>query len=156
MDRKSAYAAKLRDPRWQKLRLEILERDGWECQACMSKDKTLHVHHLCYELSLEPWEYNESYLLTLCEDCHKEAPRGLLLNPILDALSLDSIGASQMGDILLSLVINCLRDQMPEAWIIVRLQEWIKHLDASEGLTPSLPSAERSNEGLAVSSPTIW
>ena len=73
MDRKQVYSEKLRDPRWQKRRLEILERDAWQCQACLSTAKTLHVHHLC-----------------------------------------------------------------------------------STGLTPSLPSAERSNEGLAVSSRSIW
>ena len=56
------------DPRWQKKRLEILERDGWQCVACGSKDKTLNVHHLMY--NGKPWITPGPYLQTLCEDCH--------------------------------------------------------------------------------------
>lgn len=49
-----SYLELLKDPRWQKRRLEILERDGWECQNCGGKDKTLHVHHKRYRG--KPWE----------------------------------------------------------------------------------------------------
>jgi transposase len=64
-----SYSEKLKDPRWQKKRLEVFERDKFQCQACDSKDKTLHVHHLKYEG--EPWESPMEYLETLCEDCHE-------------------------------------------------------------------------------------
>ena len=64
------YAEKLRDPRWQRKRLEILERDGWACRECEAKDKTLHVHHGFYAKGYEPWEYPNESLHTLCEDCH--------------------------------------------------------------------------------------
>lgn len=69
---KKSYIEKLRDPRWQKKRLEILERDDWSCKICKSKEKTLHVHHIEYLYHWEPWEYDEMFLITLCEDCHEQ------------------------------------------------------------------------------------
>ncbi len=64
------YLEKLKDPRWQKKRLEIFERDKWTCKNCSNKDKTLHIHHLFYFSNLEPWEIPDGFLVTLCEDCH--------------------------------------------------------------------------------------
>lgn len=60
-----------KDPRWQKKRLEIFERDKFTCIFCGCKDKTLHAHHLLYIDNLKPWEYNEHLIVTLCEDCHE-------------------------------------------------------------------------------------
>jgi hypothetical protein len=74
---KKTYAEKLRDPRWQKMRLKILERDKFMCQHCLDTTKTLHVHHLVYINGRDPWEYPESHLVTLCCDCHEEAPYSL-------------------------------------------------------------------------------
>jgi uncharacterized protein YkuJ len=68
------YSEKLKDPRWQKKRLEIFERDEWTCQSCYSQDETLHVHHLKYEKNREPWEYDNVDLITLCELCHQFEP----------------------------------------------------------------------------------
>lgn len=65
------YVEKLRDPRWQKKRLEVLERDQWCCQTCFESTKTLHVHHLHYISGAEPWDYPNYYFQTLCEDCHE-------------------------------------------------------------------------------------
>lgn len=67
----SKYSELLRDPRWQKKRLEILERDNWSCESCGSKDNTLHVHHLKYQKG-NPWDTDERYLQTLCDKCHEE------------------------------------------------------------------------------------
>lgn len=67
-----SYAEKLRDPRWQKVRLEVLDRASWRCGICCKKDKTLHVHHGYYEKGLDPWEYETQTLWSLCEDCHKK------------------------------------------------------------------------------------
>lgn len=67
---RKTYSEKLKDPRWQRRRLEILERDGWTCQHCDSKDKTLHVHHKWYDG--DPWESQDQALETLCEDCHQD------------------------------------------------------------------------------------
>lgn len=64
------YSEKLKDPRWQRRRLEILERDGWACTNCEAKDQTLHVHHKRYERGKQPWESDDDDLETLCEWCH--------------------------------------------------------------------------------------
>ncbi len=63
------YADKLKDPRWQKKRLEIFQRDNWKCQICGEDKETLHIHHLAY-FYCEPWDYLEEHLITLCELCH--------------------------------------------------------------------------------------
>lgn len=65
------YSEKLRDPRWQKKRLLILERDEFTCRSCGNSSKTLHVHHLSYIKGNSPWEYPDKNLLTLCEVCHE-------------------------------------------------------------------------------------
>lgn len=69
------YSEKLKDPRWQRKRLEIMERDDFTCRDCGSRDKTLHVHHCHYDKG-EPWEARDDILLTLCADCHES--RGVL------------------------------------------------------------------------------
>lgn len=66
------YAEKLKDPRWQRKRLEILNRDNFTCLDCEASDKTLHVHHCLYQKGNEPWDAPDSELRTLCEDCHEE------------------------------------------------------------------------------------
>lgn len=71
MTNKKTYSEKLRDPRWQKKRLEILSRDEFTCRNCGDTETTLHVHHKYYERNLEPWEYPEEALITLCEICHE-------------------------------------------------------------------------------------
>jgi hypothetical protein len=63
-----SYSEKLKDPRWQKKRLEILERDQWMCRRCCDKTETLHVHHTQYRS--EPWDVPSEFLLTLCKECH--------------------------------------------------------------------------------------
>ncbi len=74
--RKSGYTEKLADPRWQKKRLEILERDEWSCRWCGDSKSELHVHHLVYRKGLQPWDVKNGDLLTLCRTCHEvEAPK---------------------------------------------------------------------------------
>lgn len=67
------YADKLKDPRWQRKRLEILERDGWKCRRCGEKTKTLHVHHVAYLRGKAPWGHPDTGMLTLCHGCHEIA-----------------------------------------------------------------------------------
>lgn len=64
------YFQKLKDPRWQKKRLEILQRDDFKCKNCNADDKELHVHHNYYTYGLELWEYDDECYDTLCYDCH--------------------------------------------------------------------------------------
>lgn len=65
-----AYSEKVRDPRWQRRRLEVLQRDGWMCRNCGATTKTLEVHHLMYWSRLEMWDVDSVFLETLCTDCH--------------------------------------------------------------------------------------
>lgn len=65
------YSEKLKDPRWQKKRLEILHRDDFRCVSCTCNHDTLHVHHLCYVPNTPPWGYDNDDLITLCESCHE-------------------------------------------------------------------------------------
>jgi 5-methylcytosine-specific restriction endonuclease McrA len=89
------YAEKLKDPRWQKKRLQILERDNWQCQSALlcqidvepleptnclkeffvwKRDRsnpTLHVHHKKYRKGADPWDYPDDELITLCAPCHE-------------------------------------------------------------------------------------
>ena len=66
------YYEKLKDPRWQKKRLEILNRDCFKCQKCGKTSQELHVHHLFYKPDAEPLEYDNDSLVTLCGDCHSK------------------------------------------------------------------------------------
>ena len=65
------YSEKLKDPRWQKKRLEVLSRDNFTCQLCNDTKETLQVHHLKYIRGNEPWEYDLDNFKCLCESCHK-------------------------------------------------------------------------------------
>lgn len=66
------YASKLKDPRWQKRRLEIPSRDNFTCRLCGDKTTELHVHHAYYERGYEPWDYPDDMLITFCEPCHDQ------------------------------------------------------------------------------------
>ena len=68
----SAYFRKLRDPLWQRRRLEVLNAANFTCRDCLSKDRTLHVHHAYYEKGRDPWDYPDDALICLCEECHEE------------------------------------------------------------------------------------
>lgn len=67
-----SYKDKLLDPRWQRKKNDILQRDAYTCQnkKCNCTTRTLHVHHLDYIGSIEPWDYPNDMLITLCSDCH--------------------------------------------------------------------------------------
>jgi len=67
-----AYTDDLKDGRWQRKRLEIFERDKFECLKCHEPHQ-ISVHHLYYEKGKKPWEYDNESLVTLCDKCHKEA-----------------------------------------------------------------------------------
>jgi len=63
------YSEKLKSPKWQKKRLEILQRDNFTCQICTDSETELHVHHKKY--TGEPFEAPAEDLITLCKCCHK-------------------------------------------------------------------------------------
>lgn len=68
-----SYADKLKDPRWQQMRLRVFERDNWKCRWCGKSEKTLHAHHAVYHpLADGPWDYDERTIVTLCCECHSD------------------------------------------------------------------------------------
>lgn len=67
-----SYVDLLKDPRWQRRRLEIFQRDDWSCRACLNMTESLAIHHKYYIPHLLPWEYPNSMLITLCSECHND------------------------------------------------------------------------------------
>lgn len=67
---KKNYSEKLRNPQWQKKRLEILQRDSFTCLLCSDTTTELHVHHKEYIYGNEPWEYPNDNFETYCKHCH--------------------------------------------------------------------------------------
>ena len=65
------YANQLKDPRWQRKRLEVMERDNWQCRDTGVADESLQVHH-CWYAKGGPWETPSEYLLTLTEGAHRK------------------------------------------------------------------------------------
>ena len=66
----SNYYELLKDPRWQKKRLEVLDGAEWRCEECGGENETLHAHHCYYEKNKAPWEYPDHAFTCLCETCH--------------------------------------------------------------------------------------
>lgn len=82
-----SYSDKLQDRRWQKRRLEELERAQWVCEWCNCDDKTtLYVHHWVYVK--DPWQAPKGTLTVLCKPCHGKADRLRLAASKLLALTL--------------------------------------------------------------------
>lgn len=65
------YADQLKSPKWQRKRLEIMNRDGWRCTKCKDENEQLQVHHSRYIRGLMAWDYPDHLLITLCHSCHK-------------------------------------------------------------------------------------
>jgi len=121
------YFDQLKDPRWQKKRLQILERDNWTCVNCGGTESTLHVHHGCYIRDRPPWEHPDDTLWTLCEECHEVADEfrhdGRLM--------LGRIHPKAQGDLLC--ILNSLPGLSPKVqsrflsdvlWIMSELWRW--------------------------------
>lgn len=64
------YGTALKDPRWQKKRLEIMNRDDFTCLLCSDKETSFNIHHKAYRANTSPWDYEDSNFQTLCEHCH--------------------------------------------------------------------------------------
>ena len=91
MAESQSYSDKLKDPRWQKVRLHVLERDKWKCQQCGTTTDELHVHHGMYRFGMDPWEYPLEYLRSYCRPCHDIAnEQRIFAQCALAALNLNS------------------------------------------------------------------
>jgi hypothetical protein len=66
-----SYPEKLKDPRWQRKRLEVMQAADFACQRCGDTKSELHVHHGYYSFRLNPWEYSNDTLHCLCKRCHR-------------------------------------------------------------------------------------
>jgi hypothetical protein len=67
------YAEKLKDPRWQRKRLETLQAAEYKCRICKDGESTLHVHHKFYARGRDIWDYPDFAFVVLCEECHEYA-----------------------------------------------------------------------------------
>lgn len=96
-----AYLKLLRDPRWQRLRLEVMKRDDFACTSCGDKDKTLHIHHKRYVRGGKPWDSQPEDLTTLCEACHETITNTLPfardMLACLDASTLQTVSGMLLG-----------------------------------------------------------
>lgn len=63
------YSEKLKDPRWQRKRLQIFNRDDWKCVVTGLSTQTLCVHHMRYHGA--PWSSPDDELETVCETVHE-------------------------------------------------------------------------------------
>lgn len=113
------YAEKLKTPRWQKKRLKIFEHDKWRCTKCGTIEKELQVHHLDYIEDIEPWDYPDDMLTTLCSTCHNvELDRPKHEKYLLQSLKMNGFLVS---DILkLSTLIDCSKSFVNSLKIVVR------------------------------------
>jgi predicted HNH restriction endonuclease len=59
---------------YNQLRKQVLQRDGWKCQFCGSR-QNLHVHHR--QLRSQQSDDDDSNLITLCAECHELIHRKL-------------------------------------------------------------------------------
>lgn len=71
------YLEQIRNPKWQKKRLEIMQRDGFKCCICKANDKPLNVHHLYYMPKTLIWEYDNEAMKTVCEEHHEQLTKDL-------------------------------------------------------------------------------
>lgn len=70
------WEERYKHPMWRKRRQQIIKRDGFKCAEC-GCSSPLHVHHLTYQSGFKVWEYEDKYLITLCEKCHEKKHDGI-------------------------------------------------------------------------------
>lgn len=72
-----SYEDLLQTDEWRNKRASIIKRDHGKCRWCGCHDY-LQVHHRYYcrwpnERMVDPWDYPDEALITLCRNCHKKA-----------------------------------------------------------------------------------
>ena len=90
----SDYGDKLKDVRWQRVRLEKLNEANWQCEICGNHSGQLQVHHRRYLPDTDPWDYPSWMLRVLCDKCHGEwhdpiTTEQLIALKLMAALSVD-------------------------------------------------------------------
>ncbi len=150
------YQQKLLDPRWQRVRLLILERDKWTCTYCEDNKSTLHVHHDYYIHDKDPWDYPDDVLRTLCEDCHTSESllkRSNIEKELCSFLRASGISAKQLAGLLKTMAEMAERIHLK--WYIhfisvfpyVRgfAKGWEEYLEFTTSIN-NLPDEEEENE----------
>ena len=117
------YIQKLQHPKWQKCRLETLERSEFRCSHCGSEDKQLHIHHGYYAKGKEPWEADPAHLHVYCSDCHQAAED--LKREVLSAIGKLNVNKMKVvGKFVKELEALCKKPERPKDW--VELKFYIK------------------------------
>lgn len=160
--KKKTYYELLLEPRWQQKKTEILQRDKFICQHCGRTDRTLHVHHLLYDKDAKPWEYDNKYLLTLCESCHEndtEESResyGLFLET---KRKIEEFGFSHsiFNDILrgLSFYFDCINEEEDPLPVHDSFLEVLKYFVCNSGGKSDVVSLSKIDKDFALSVLTI-
>lgn len=100
----NGYAQKLRDPRWQRRRLEIMGRDKFACRMCGDGKSTLNVHHIFYTRGADPWDYPDTALVTTCDACHEELHMADFGPRIVEALIAGGAGMSALSGVATTII----------------------------------------------------
>lgn len=136
------YSEKLKDPRWQRKRLEVMSRDNFTCVSCRSTDKTLHVHHQLYiNDGRDPWEYHNLLLVTLCYECHeKEEREKERTTEYIEYFLSNSVLRADLHTLLLALVCRVNNDGYDlcsdPAVVKARVGRLIEHVKKFTDITP--------------------
>ena len=69
------YQDQLKSKKWKNLSEQLKEKANWQCEKCQSVDQPLVVHHLNYVKGRKAWQYHESLLQVLCDECHEDSHR---------------------------------------------------------------------------------
>lgn len=85
------YSEQLESPKWQKKRLEVMQRDNWQCQLCSDTTTQLHVHHKKYTYNKKAWEYDNDLLITYCKHCHLLVEENKNISPIIKVLKTEIV-----------------------------------------------------------------
>ncbi len=153
---KMTYSEKLKDPRWQRKRLEIMEQSEFTCEHCSSTSKTLNVHHVNYDKGKAPWDYDDEHFVTLCEDCHKTLE--LRIRSLRYALA---HGSNKGKDIVL-LTMALLQQPPFDPYSGVATEEFVKALrSASDAISDFKQGGKTESQfstdlALASASRAIW
>ena len=126
------FAKKYKDPRWQKKRLEVFERDEFTCQRCYDQGDPptpLHVHHKFYrKWGTSPWDYPLEALTTLCELCHEsETPLRSAAEQRLIEVVMEHLTASQTLELAKALELALLYRAASTGtpWEVIDVVRWV-------------------------------
>lgn len=84
-------------PAYALFRLSILERDEFTCQNCEQRGGKLQAHHIKGWKLYPELRWEESNLITLCIDCHRETHRVFGYNTTEDMI-LQNRGGNNNGE----------------------------------------------------------